>query len=136
MRNIEKKIEIEIDGEKKVFRLRKPDAFTGVEILRLLLRLQDQSPDKVSVLDLIMSLSAQETREIMKSSLNHVDIMLPAGPNPVMTGDEWTWEELRHDADICMHLLLEEVAWALEGFFGAGGPTQEPASANSSRPNA
>lgn len=136
MRNIEKKIEIEIDGEKKVFRLRKPDAFTGVEILRLLLRLQDQSPDKVSVLDLIMSLSAQETREIMKSSLNHVDIMLPAGPNPVMTGDEWTWEELRHDADICMNLLLEEVAWALEGFFGAGGPTQKPASANSSQPNA
>ena len=137
MRNIEKKIELEIDGEKKTFRLRKPDAFTGVEILRLLVRLQDQSPDrKVSVLDLIMSLSPAEMREVMKSCLNYVDVMLPAGPNPVMTGDGWTWEDLQYNSDACMNLVLEEVTWALAGFFAAGGLKQEPASANSSQPNA
>ena len=42
MRQITKDIQISIDGSQKGFRLTKPDAFSGVEILRLLLRLQDQ----------------------------------------------------------------------------------------------
>ena len=137
MRNTEKKIEIEIDGVKRTFRLRKPDAFTGVEILRLLLRLQDQTPDgRVSVLDLFMSLSAEEMRSIMRSALNHVDVILPAGPNPIMIDDSWTWTEIQYDSDNCMKLVLEEITWALEGFFGAGGQKQEPAAANSSQQNA
>ena len=42
MRTITKDIQILIDGNPQGFRLTKPDAFSGVEILRLLLRLQDQ----------------------------------------------------------------------------------------------
>ena len=42
MRNITKDITLTIDGSPQGFRLTKPDAFSGVEILRLLLRLQDQ----------------------------------------------------------------------------------------------
>ena len=42
MRNITKDITLTIDGSPLGFRLTKPDAFSGVEILRLLLRLQDQ----------------------------------------------------------------------------------------------
>ena len=42
MRQITKDIQITIDGSPQSFRLTKPDAFSGVEILRLLLRLQDQ----------------------------------------------------------------------------------------------
>ena len=42
MRIITKDIQLPIDGSPLSFRLTKPDAFSGVEILRLLLRLQDQ----------------------------------------------------------------------------------------------
>jgi len=42
MRTITKDIQLTIDGNLQGFRLTKPDAFSGVEILRLLLRLQDQ----------------------------------------------------------------------------------------------
>ena len=42
MRTITKDIQLTIDGSPHGFRLTKPDAFSGVEILRLLLRLQDQ----------------------------------------------------------------------------------------------
>ena len=41
MRTITKDIQLTIDGSPQGFRLTKPDAFSGVEILRLLLRLQD-----------------------------------------------------------------------------------------------
>ena len=42
MRTITKDIQLTIDDSQTGFRLTKPDAFSGVEILRLLLRLQDQ----------------------------------------------------------------------------------------------
>ena len=42
MRNIFKDITLTIDGSPQGFRLTKPDAFSGAEILRLLLRLQDR----------------------------------------------------------------------------------------------
>ena len=42
MRTITKDIQLNIDGSPLSFRLTKPDTFSGVEILRLLLLLQDQ----------------------------------------------------------------------------------------------
>ena len=122
-----------IDGNQQKFRLIKPDAFSGVEILRLLMRLQDQRPDEnSSVLDLITSLSAEELRSVMTSCLNHVEVLLPAGPHPVMTGSEWGFPELKHDTVSCMKLVLEEITWALEGFFGEGGRNAPPAGVNTS----
>ena len=129
MRVITKDIQITIGGSPQGFRLTKPDAFSGVEILRLLLRLQDSRPEtSLSVLDLITSLSADELRSVMASCLNHVAVLLPAGPHPVMAGSEWGWPELQHDTVSCLKLVLEEIAWALEGFFGEGGPNAPPAS--------
>ena len=93
MRIITKDIQLPIDGSPLSFRLTKPDAFSGVEILRLLLRLQDQwdggtrgrfsqlheretrepspafQPASPSVLDLITSLSSDELRSVMTSCL-------------------------------------------------------------------
>ena len=166
MRQIIEDIQIIIDGSPQGFRLTKPDAFSGVEILRLLLRLQDQQqchpevcsarktsqcarfqrktdgspvhevsaaePKDLTVLDLITSLSSDELRSVMTSCLNHVSVLLPAGPNPVMTGSEWGYPELKHDTVSCMKLVLEEIAWALEGFFGDGGRNAPPADANTS----
>ena len=56
----------------------------------------------------------------MTSVLNHVSVLLPAGPQPVMTGPEWGYPELEHDTPSCMKLLLEGIAWSLSGFFGEG----------------
>ena len=128
MRIITKDITLMIDGNQQKFRLIKPDAFSGVEVLRLVMRLQEQW----DVLDLITSLSAEELRSVMTSCLNHVSVLLPAGPNPVMTGSEWGYPELKHDTVSCMKLVLEEITWALEGFFGDGGRTAPPADATTS----
>ena len=140
MRNITKDITLTIDGSPQGFRLTKPDAFSGVEILRLLLRLQDRweavRRDGSNVLDLITSLSRDELRSVMTSCLNHTEVLLPAGPHPVMTGSEWGYPELKHDTISCMKLVLEEITWALEGFFGGGGPDSLPADATMPRPSA
>ena len=137
MRIITKDIQLIIDGSQTGFRLTKPDAFSGVEILRLLLRLQDARPEETpSVLDLITSLSSDELRSVMTSCLNHTEVLLPAGPHPVMTGSEWGYPELKHDTVSCMKLVLEEITWALEGFFGEGGPDSLPADATTPRPSA
>ena len=137
LRRISKDLSLTIGGSPQGFRLTKPDAFSGVEILRLLLRLQDARPEESpSVLDLITSLSSDELRSVMTSCLNHIEVLLPAGPHPVMTGSEWGYPELKHDTISCMKLVLEEITWALEGFFGDGGPDSPPADATTSRPSA
>ena len=137
LRRISKDLSLTIGGSPQGFRLTKPDAFSGVEILRLLLRLQDARPEESpSVLDLITSLSSDELRSVMTSCLNHTEVLLPAGPHPVMTGSEWGYPELKHDTVSCMKLVLEEITWALEGFFGDGGPDSQPADATTPRPSA
>lgn len=121
MRQIDKMITLNLGDEKREFRLRKPDAFSGVEILRLLMRLQDKNPEaRPTVMDLVGSLSRDEMKSVMTSCLNNVFVMLPAGPNPVMTENEWSWPDLQYDSKACFDLLLEEITWALEGFFVAG----------------
>ena len=119
MRQITKDIQITIDGSPIGFRLSKLDAFSGVMLLRLLMRLQDQN-DHPTLLDLIASLSEEELRSVMTSVFNHISVLLPAGPHPVMTGSEWGYPELEHDTPSCMKLLLEGITWGLNGFFGGG----------------
>ena len=131
MRTITKDIEINIDGSRIGFRLSKLDAFSGVMLLRLLMRLENQN-DHPTMLDLIASLSEDELRTVMTAVLNHAEVLLPAGPNPVMTGPEWGYPELEHDTPSCMKLLLEGIAWSLSGFFGGGQSKAEIASADTS----
>jgi len=130
MRNITKDISLKIDGQEVSFRLTKLDAFSGVALLRLLMRLEDERrchPEQseaaskdLTLLDLLASLSEDELRSVMTSVLNHVSVLLPAGPHPVMTGSEWGYPELEHDTPSCMKLLLEGISWSLSGFFGEG----------------
>ena len=119
MRQITKDIRVTIDGTPLSFRLTKLDAFSGVTLLRLLMRVQEQK-ESPTILDLISSLSEEELRSVMTSVLNHVTVLLPAGPHPVMTGSEWGYPELEHDTPSCVKLLLEGISWSLSGFFGEG----------------
>ena len=128
MRQITKDIQITIDGSQTGFRLSKLDAFSGVLLLRLLMRLEEKN-DHPTMMDLIASLSEEELRSVMTAVLNHVSVLLPAGPQPVMTGSEWGYPELEHDTRSCMRLLMEGIAWSLSGFFGEGGLKPETAPA-------
>ena len=131
MRQVTKDIEMTIDGSRTGFCLSKLDAFSGVMLLRLLMRLENQN-DHPTMLDLIASLSEEELRSVMTSVLNHTAVLLPAGPHPVMTGPEWGYPELEHDTPSCMKLLLEGIAWSLSGFFGEGQSGPEAALATTS----
>ena len=119
MRQITKDIEITIDGSPVGFRLSKLDAFSGVMLLRAPTEVAD-ARNSFTMLDLIASLSEDELRSVMKSVFNHISVLLPAGPHPVMTGSEWGYPELEYDTPSCMKLLLEGIAWSLSGFFGGG----------------
>lgn len=132
MRQITKDIQVDIDGKKIGFRLTKLDAFSGIILLRLLLRLEETNENPM-ILDLISSLSEDETRQVMTSVLNHTEVLLPAGPCPVMTGPEWGYPEIEHDTPVCMKLLIEGIAWSLSGFFGGGGRTSPPARQDTSQ---
>ena len=125
MRDIIRNIQLSIDGKPMDFRLTKLDAFSGVFLLRLLIRLEKEET-KHTILDLITSLSEEELRSVMTSCLNHTEVLLPAGPQPVMTGSEWGWPELQHDTVSCMKLTAESISWSLSGFFGDGGLTSPP----------
>ena len=129
MRSITKDIEITIDGNRTGFRLTKLDAFSGVSLLRLLIRLNG-SEQKTSALDLINSLSEEELRSLMTSCLNHTEVLLPAGYQPVMQGASWSWPDLEHDPAACLRLTIEGITWSLSGFFGGGDlrpPPEAPA---------
>lgn len=131
MRQFTKDIQINIDGSPVGFRLTKLDAFSGVTLLRLLMRLEEKN-EHPTLLDLIASLSEEELRSVMTAVLNHTAVLLPAGPQPVMTGPEWGYPELEHDAPSCMKLLLEGISWSLSGFFGEGRSGSPPAPADTS----
>ena len=68
MRNITKDVTLSLGGEKRTFRITKPDAFSGVEILRLFLRLQgEREGTSLTVLDFVTGLSGAELRSVMAS---------------------------------------------------------------------
>ena len=131
MRTVIKDIQINIDEAEKSFRLTKLDAFSGIMLLRLLMRLEEHKQG-MTMLDLIVSLSEEELRSVMTAVLNHTAVLLPAGPQPVMTGPEWGYPELEHDTPSCMKLLMEGIAWSLSVFFGEGGLREKTGTADTS----
>ena len=93
MRTITKDIQLTIDGSLQGLSLTKPDAFSGVEILCLLLRLQDEvscHPEPqvkgLSVLDLIISLSGDQLRPIRTGVLNELVLQEDADRNGLKNG--------------------------------------------------
>ena len=130
MRVITKDIAFKVEGQELDFRLTKLDAFSGITLLRFMMRLENRQD--LTMLDLIASLSEEELRTVMTAVLNHTAVLLPAGLQPVMTGPEWGYPELEHDTPSCMKLLMEGIAWSLAGFFGEGGLRENTAPADTS----
>ncbi len=122
MRTITKNIQLPIDGQLTDFRLKKLDAFSGVQLMRLLARQEGED-----FTDFFLSLPPADIRSLMVSCLNHAEVRLPAGYIPVMTGEDWSWPDLQYDTATCLKLTLEVSLWTLQGFFGAGGTGSRPA---------
>ena len=127
MRNITKDIDLTVDGKAVRFRLTKLDAFSGVKLLRLIMRLEGSPAEQgtPTIMDLLSTLTDAELHDLMTSVLNHTEVCLPAGFHPVMMGTTWTYPDLEHDTPTAMRLLMEGLSWTLSDFFGAGGSTPE-----------
>ena len=129
MRDIIKNIQLPIDGNQMDFRLTKLDAFSGAALLQLLTKLPgDLQGDIMKAAFAVMS--PDDLRSVMTSCLNHVEVLLPAGYQPVMQGASWAWPELEHDTAACLKLTMEEAIWTLSGFFGDGGSASRSAAPN------
>ena len=122
MRSITKTISIPVDGKPLDFRLTKLDAFSGVALLRML----SSVPDGSFVSGMITHLSDADLRSLMTACLEHCEVLLPAGWNPVMTRGEWCFPELEYDPAACLKLTVEEALWTLDGFFGGGASDSPP----------
>ena len=122
MREITKTISVSVNGKSTDFRLTKLDAFSGVTLLRLMAKM----PEGGAVTDLLSSLSDEEARSLMTICLEHVEVLLPAGWNPVMTQGTWSFSDLKYEPGICLKLTIEEIVWTLEGFFEEGDSRPPP----------
>ena len=127
MREIAKILTIPVDGKKMDFRLTKLDAFSGASLLRMLSHL----PAGEDYLSFFSALPDEDMRRLMTVCLEHCEVLLPAGWNPVMTRGEWSWIELEYDVATRMKLTIEEVLWTLEGFFGGGASGFRPGTPDS-----
>ena len=133
MRNIVKNIRLPIDSQQMDFRLTKLDAFSGAELLRLLAKMPEAFGSGELLAYMFVSMAPEDLRSVMISCLNHVEVLLPAGYQPIMQGSSWSWPELEHDTATCLKLTLEEALWTLRDFFSEGGPISRPAEVTSSR---
>ena len=136
MREITKIISLSVDGIPYEFRLTKLDAFSGASLLRLLKQKMltpsgnpegEKASAEAWVDRVFVSLTDAELRSLMISCLNHTEVRLDAGWQPVMTREEWGWPELAYDAGSCIRLTLQGILWTLQGFFGGSGLTSRPA---------
>jgi len=135
MRTITKTITLPVDGSSTEFRLTKLDAFSGAMLMQILSRYQqtekrEGSGSSLPVSDLITrvfsTLPAAELRSVMVSCLNAVEVRLPAGWQPLMTGSDWGWPDLEHDTAVCLKLTFEVILWTLQGFFVESASNSPP----------
>lgn len=126
MRQIAKTLQIPIDGKPFTFRLRKMDALSGACLLRKLAN-QEES-NEADLADLLFgSMTDEELRSLMVHSLEHVDVLLDAGFQPIMQMGEWSWSDLQYDPGNALLLTMKEIVWTLDGFFVENGSISPPA---------
>lgn len=122
----QKAVTLKVGDTDYAFRLTKLDAFAGAALLRLVCRTDKEESFRSFLLE---HLSEQELKNVMTAALEHVEVRLDAGWQPVMQQGEWGWEEIRYDPFTCLALTAEECAFTLGAFFpesGARSPAEAP----------
>ena len=132
MREITTTLTLPVDGASRTFRFTKLDAFSGASLLRTVLRvLPSGTPEEPADGDLFTllfsGLSEAELRSLMTACLQHTEVLLEAGWQPVMQQGEWSWDDLAHDAPVCLKLTWESLLWTLRDFFAESGPASRSA---------
>ena len=132
MREIYKRLTLQIDGKPYDFRLRKLDAFSGAQLLQLVRKYIPVKTGGQKIADLIgpifLALPAQELRELMTMCLSATYGRLDAGWQPILQQGEWSWPELEYDTAGTLKITLESVLWSLDSFFIGVGSSSRPAS--------
>ena len=132
MRNLYKTIPLTVDGQSRDFRLKKLDAFSGAFLLRMLLKhVPEGDASRISTQSLVnlifTELSEEELRALMTTCLNHTEVLLEAGYQPVMMKNEWGYPELEYGTGTCLRLTIESALWTFSGFFAESGSASRPA---------
>ena len=143
MREITKTIKHEVDGKEMSFQIRKMDALHGTylvkfateKLLPLFAQLQgvftpvDDKQDEKAVIEnrtkqvleiipkALEKLTEDEVINLQRKCLRMVDVLLPAGWQPVMIGDNFGVQELEHDIMLALTLTYDVIEFNLGSFF-------------------
>ena len=151
MRETIKKVTRTVEGEEMTFQIRKMNALSGSVLLKFVAEkllplfsgLQDlfagevkenATPEEVeeiakkrteSVMTIIpqalASISEEELIAFEERCLNTVDVLMPAGWQPVMSGKNFGIEEIENDPIAVLLLCYDVMEFNLGGFFGGKG---------------
>ncbi len=146
MREITKNVELEIEGEKMVFLIRKMNAFDGSYLLKVITekvlpvlqnamdivgnedeeneKAKEESVMKIFELlpGLLASMDSDELKKIMMLCLRTVSCLLPAGYQEVVDArGNFGVEELEYDVGVCLRLVYEVIVFNCSGFFSGNG---------------
>lgn len=146
MRETVKQVKHEVDGVEQTFQIHKMDALRGSYLMKfctekflpLLNDIQsivtnekpkdEKDVDRIALAGteqiismipkVLASMSEEELITFEIRCLRTVDMMKPAGWQPVMVGDNWGVEELENDLKTVLLLCYEVVEFNLGSFFG------------------
>ena len=146
MRETIKKVYHEVDGEKTEFQIRKRHALQGACLIKFVTgklipliggaqeifsSTQEGEEDEVvkartaKIMEIIpealASISDKELIDFEKRCLRTVEILKPAGYQPVMIGDDFGVDELQYDPLLALVLCYDVVEFNFGGFFGGKG---------------
>jgi len=159
MREITKNIELEIEGNKMNFQIRKMDAFNGAYLLKVITekalpalkdaidmvanegesKKEEDNESMIRIFDLLpgllASMDAAELKRIMMMCLQTVSCWLPAGYQEVVDSrGNFGIEELEYDVSSCLRLVYEVIVFNCSGFFGESGLGSILGNLNGSQP--
>jgi len=161
MRETEKTIELEVNGNKKTFMLKKMNALAGSCLIKFCAEkllpvyngLQEifvpaedgEKEEEVArrrteqliqmIPQALSKLSDDEMVDFEMRCLKTVSVLYPAGWQPVIIGNSFGDEDVEYDIGSTLRLVYEVLAYNLGSFFGEGSSLSFLNRQNSSLPN-
>lgn len=147
MRETTKQVTHEVDGKELTFQIRKMNALQGAFLIKFVTEkllplldglqnvfIQDEEiEDKdetikqrtSAIMEMIpkalSSISEEELMNFEMKCLQTVDLLLPAGWQPVMVGKNFTVEDIEYEPLTALLLCYDVIEFNFRGFFGGKG---------------